>query len=113
MAPHTRQSQTKGTAVNKNNRPIPLESSNLANVNTSTRSRVQARRVTPRNPNQCQHAGKSSLICNENQVSDRVRKALGKRTYAQVVQAQAPIASQTPAHATKRARNIGKYFAYP
>ena len=42
MAPRTRQAQTKGTAVNENDRPIPLESSNLANVDTSTRSSVQA-----------------------------------------------------------------------
>ena len=72
MAPRTRQAQTKGTAVNENDRPIPLESSNLANVDTSTRSSVQARRVIPGNPNQSQHAGKSNLICNANQVSDRV-----------------------------------------
>ena len=57
--------------------------------------------------------GKSNLICNANQVSDRVGKALGKRTYAQVVQAHASISSQTPTHATKKARNIGKYFAHP
>lgn len=69
MAPRTRQSQTKGTAVgtmnNENEHPIPLETSNLANVNTSARSRVPARRVIPGNPNQCQHAGKRSLICRE------------------------------------------------
>ena len=111
MAPRTRQSQTKGTAVNENDRPIPLESSNIVNVNTSTQRWVQARRVTPGNPNQSQHAGKSSLICNTNQFSDR-GKALGKRTYAQVVKAQAPISSQSPVHATKKARSAGKYFAY-
>ena len=65
MAPRTRQSQSKGAPVSamgtENERPIPLETSTLANVNTSTRGRVPARRVVPGNPNQSQHAGKSSL----------------------------------------------------
>ena len=65
MAPRTRQSQTKGTAVstmgNENEHPIPFQTSNLANVSTSMQSRVPARRVIPGNPNQSQHAGKSSL----------------------------------------------------
>ena len=65
MAPHTRQSQTKGTAVstmgNENEHPIPFQTSNLANVSTSMQSRVPARRVIPGNPNQSQHVGKSSL----------------------------------------------------
>ena len=40
MAPRTRQSQSKGAPVSamgtENERPIPLETSTLANVNTST-----------------------------------------------------------------------------
>ena len=70
MAPRTRKSQTKGSVVNtagtENEPPIPLETSTLANVNTSTRSRVTARRVIPGNPNQSQHAGRYSLNCREN-----------------------------------------------
>lgn len=81
MAPRTRQSQTKGSSVSamgtENERPIPLETSNLANVNTSTRSRVPARRVIPGNPNQCQHAGTFSLNCRENRFQIRHKKHSG------------------------------------
>ena len=51
MAPRTRRSQTKGTAVGtpstENERFIPLEGSTAANINMSTQSKVPARRVVP------------------------------------------------------------------
>jgi hypothetical protein len=73
MAPRTRNAQTKGTAVStmgsENEPPIPFQTSTLANINTSNQTKVQARRVIPGNPNQSQHAGRSSLICRERRVS--------------------------------------------
>ncbi|KAN0126122.1 hypothetical protein V8E53_015374 [Lactarius tabidus] len=102
MPPHTRQSQTKGNTASpagaENEHPIPLETTTLANVNTSTRGRVPARRVVPGNLNQNQHA------------------ALGKRTYAQALlpsNTHVPTSSQTPADATKKARNVGPAHAAP
>src|ERR1700677_1571378 len=74
MAPRTRKAQTKGTAVgatgSENEPPIPFQTTTLANISTSTQSKVPARRVIPGNPNQSQHAGRSSLICRERLFSD-------------------------------------------
>ncbi|KAN0139137.1 hypothetical protein V8E53_003026 [Lactarius tabidus] len=102
MAPRTRNAQTKGTAVSttgsENEPPIPFQTSTLANINTSNRTKVQARRVIPGNPNQSQHA------------------ALGKRTYAQTQspsEAQLPTSSLTPSNATKKARNVGPACSRP
>ncbi|KAN0141135.1 hypothetical protein V8E53_000891 [Lactarius tabidus] len=60
MAPRMCRSQSKGTVVNtpsvENNSPIPFDSSTPVNINTSTRSRVPARRVLPGSQNHHQPA---------------------------------------------------------
>ncbi|KAN0134201.1 hypothetical protein V8E53_007973 [Lactarius tabidus] len=100
MAPRTRRSQSKGTVVNtpsvENDSPIPFDSSTPVNVNTSTRSRVPARRVLPGSQNHHQ-------------------PALGKRTIAQIlppIQAHDSSPSSMQPNPAKKQQCIASSF-YP
>ncbi|KAF8259580.1 hypothetical protein EI94DRAFT_1813136 [Lactarius quietus] len=102
MAPRTRGSHTKDTAVgapnSENQRPVSFGGSTLANSMPSTRSRVPARRIIPGNPNQSQVA------------------ALGKRTFAQTRNpGEAHVSSSLviQANPAKKARNVGPIRSRP